>query len=266
MRILVLSDIHLEFGSFELPDDIGEFDVAVLAGDIDCPIASSLAWIEHQMRGPLGARPVIFVPGNHEFYGSEILSSLAGARIQAEKAGINLLAPGVSIIDGVRFVGATLWTDYRLLGDPRSARQAAQNRMNDHRRIKIAEGGRRIPFRPIHALSMHRQDLAYITGVLGRQFAGPTVVVTHHAPHPKSVQQQFQGDPLAPAFASDLGDVIDRFRPELWIHGHDHGSHDYLVGTTRIVSNQAGYPERGGLRENRKFDPKFIVFLAEAVR
>ncbi|WP_454658969.1 metallophosphoesterase [Bosea beijingensis] len=242
MRTLVLSDIHLEFGPFELPDDIGEFDVAVFAGDVDRPIGSAMAWLERQRRGRLQLRPVVFVPGNHEFYGTEILLSLAEASGLAKAPGIHLLAPGTCVIDGTRFIGATLWTDYRLLGDPRSARQAAQDRMNDHRRIKIAEGGRRIPFRPIHALSMHHQDLAYITNALGRPFSGPTVVVTHHAPHRNSVQPQYQGDRLSPAFASDLGEFIDRFRPELWIHGHDHGSQDYLVGTPRIVSNQAGYP------------------------
>lgn len=259
MRILVLSDIHLEFGPFELPDDIGEFDVAVFAGDVDRPIGSAIAWLERQRRCRLKQRPIVFVPGNHEFYGSEILSSRAEATIQAEGAGIHLLAPGITVVDGVRFVGATLWTDYRLLGDPRSARQAAQDRMNDHRRIKIAEGRRRIPFRPIHSLSMHRQDLSYIKDVLGKPFVGPTVVVTHHAPHPQSVRSQYQGDPLSPAFASDLGEVIYRYRPELWIHGHDHGSHDYWVGQTRIVSNQAGYPTPDGRRENPSFDPRLII-------
>lgn len=119
-------------------------------------------------------------------------------------------------------------------------------------------------FRPVHALSMHRQDLAYITNALGKPFGGPTLVVTHHAPHPKSVQPQYQGDPLSPAFASDLGAAIERYRPELWIHGHDHGSHDYRVGETRIDSNQAGYPALAGARENRKFDPKLIVSVHES--
>ncbi len=231
MRLLVLSDIHREFGPFELPHDIGEFDVAVFAGDIDRPIASSIDWIDLQRRGPLRERPVVFVPGNHEFYGTEIISSLEDARSRAKTAGIHLLAPGMTVIAGTRFVGATLWTDYKLLGDPRLACHAAQDGMNDHRRIKITEGRRRMPFRPAHALSMHRRDLAHITGVLGKPFAGPTVVVTHHAPHPKSVQPRYRGDPLSPAFASDLGEIIERFRPELWIHGHDHGSHNYLVGT-----------------------------------
>lgn len=259
MRLLVLSDIHREFGPFELPHDIGEFDVAVFAGDIDRPIASSIDWIDLQRRGPLIERPVVFVPGNHEFYGTEIISSLEDARSRAKTAGIHLLAPGMTVIAGTRFVGATLWTDYKLLGDPRLACHAAQDGMNDHRRIKITEGRRRMPFRPAHALSMHRRDLAHITGVLGKPFAGPTVVVTHHAPHPKSVQPRYRGDPLSPAFASDLGEIIERFRPELWIHGHDHGSHNYLVGTTQIVSNQAGYPQGGGKRENPLFNPCLTV-------
>ena len=266
MRILEMSDIHLEFGPFSLPDDITDFDVAVFAGDISRPISSAIEWIDIQRRSALKGRPAIFVPGNHEFYGTEIGAALREGKALAQTAGIHLLAPGAVIIGGARFVGGTLWTDYNLLGDARSARRAALSGMNDHRRITVVEAGRRMPFRPVHALSLHRQDLAFITQTLEEPFDGPTVVATHHAPHSKSVQPQYEGDPLSPAFASDLCNVIERYQPALWIHGHDHGSHDYRVGLTRVVSNQAGYPKGEGARENPRFDPRLVLDLVTSSR
>ena len=74
-----------------------------------------------------------------------------------------------------------------------------------------------------------------------------------------SIQARHEGSQLTPAFVSDLAHVIEEFQPELWIHGHDHGSHDYRIGRTRIFANQAGYPNLHGDRENRGFDPKCVI-------
>ena len=100
--------------------------------------------------------------------------------------------------------------------------------------------------------------LAYLLKQLECHHDGPTVVVTHHAPHLGSVQPRHQSDSLSPAFASNLSWLIVGTSPELWIHGHDHGSHDYLVGRTRVFANQAGYP-RNGLRENTGFRPDCVI-------
>lgn len=264
MRLLVLSDIHLEFGPFALPEDLEEFDAAVFAGDIGRPIAAAILWIERQLRGPLKNRPVIFVPGNHEFYYDEIHSALRAGHALAEQCGIHMLAPGCIVIGGVRFVGATLWTDFNLFGKARAARLAARHGMNDHLLIHADDNGRRAVFSPEHAAATHRRELAFIIEHLSEPFGGSTVVVSHHAPHPGSVQPIYRGDPLAPSFCSDLSPVIERFQPTLWIHGHDHGSHDYRVGRTRILSNQAGYPKRSGARENQSFDPRLIVEVANS--
>jgi 3',5'-cyclic AMP phosphodiesterase CpdA len=263
VRLLVLSDIHLEFGPFLLPEDLDEFDVAVFAGDIGRPITGALHWIEQQRRGPLKGRPVIFVPGNHEFYRDEIGAALRTGRDMAEKFGIHMLAPGSIALGGVRFVGATLWIDYNLFGNPIGARRVAQRGMNDHRLIEIAENSKRRLFRPQDAEAIHRMELAFIRKELAEPFSGATVVVTHHAPHPGSVQPRYRGDPLTPAFVSDLSGTIEMFQPELWVHGHNHSSHDYRIGRTRIFSNQAGYPQSGGARENVTFDPRLIIEVAE---
>ncbi|MCZ8036490.1 MAG: metallophosphoesterase [Novosphingobium sp.] len=259
MRVWIASDLHLEFDHFDLPNDL-RFDVAVFAGDIWRPIANSIRWLTVQRDGPLQGKPIILVPGNHEVYGHELWSSRAEGRRLADEAGIHLLDPGTVTIGGVRFVGSTLWTDYNLYGRSVASRRVAARAMNDHRRIKIFAAGKIRDFTPDDALALHLTDRAFIETQLAQPFAGRTVVITHHAPHPGSIPPQYRGDPLTPAFTSDLSSLITRYRPDIWIHGHDHYQHDYVVGSTRIVANPAGYPRVNG-RENKFFDPYFTILV-----
>lgn len=260
MRLLVNSDLHLEFGPLQLPEPMPEFDVAVFAGDVHKPITAALEWLVRQREaGPLRDREIVYVAGNHEFYKTEMKGALAEASEIADKEGIHLLHRRTVVIGQVRFIGCTLWTDYRLLGTPRQSMVYAEEGLNDHRLIRYQEGGRYGRFMPSHALAEHRLDLAFIRKELAKPHAGSTVVVTHHAPHPQSVQKRHLGDALSPAFVSDLSAVIEEFQPELWIHGHDHGSHDYRVGRTRVLANQAGYPTEFGTRENSLFDAGCVV-------
>lgn len=257
MRIFIASDIHLEFESFDLSENL-QFDVAVFAGDIWKPMSSAIRWLAVQRKGPLQGKPVIFVPGNHEFYGSELISNRKEGRELADQAGIHLLDPGTVTIDGVRFVGATLWTNFDLYGRSIASRRVAARGMNDYRRIKIDKNGKIRHLTPDDVLALHRHDRAFIEANLAQPFNGRTVVVTHMAPHPDSIPPEFRGDPLAPAFASNLAGMIKTYRPDVWIHGHDHRQHDYVVGDTRIVANPAGYPLTNG-RENKLFQPSFVI-------
>lgn len=260
MRLLVVSDVHLELGPFEFPSPMPDFDVAVFAGDMGKPISSAIAWMATQRSGALRGARVIYVAGNHEFYGFELKRSLAEGRAAASAAEIDFLSRSSVVIDGVRFIGCVLWTDYRLYGTPKPSMVHAGQNLNDHRLIRYQEAsGHYSRFMPWHAAAEHRLDLAFIKKELAEPFNGPTVVVTHHAPHPKSVQSRHVGSSLTPAFVSDLGHVIEEFQPDLWIHGHDHGLHDYRIGKTRILANQAGYPNFHGDRENRGFDPSCVV-------
>ena len=112
-----------------------------------------------------------------------------------------------------------------------------------------------------HWLARHLADRDYIETVLSVPFDGPTVAVTHHAPHPGSIAARFADDALTPCFVSDLTSVIERHAPNLWIHGHTHDCFDYHVGETRIVCNPKGYgPSRPGRRlENGAFDVGRVV-------
>lgn len=263
MRLLIISDLHLEFGPFAFPADLPEFDVAVFGGDVHQPVTAAVQWLAHERdAGTLQGRAVVYVPGNHEFYGQEMKSALAKGELAAEEAGIHLLSRRSVVIDGARFIGATLWTNYRLLGTPKPSMVHAGHELNDHRLIRYREKPNHVArFMPWHAAAEHRLDRDFIRETLAVPHAGPTIVVTHHAPHPGSVQPRHQGSALSPAFASDLSELINEHQPELWIHGHDHGSHDYHVGQTRVFANQAGYPN-AGKRENPGFRPDCVIALS----
>ena len=135
-RILVLSDLHTEFVSqfWDLPEELPDFDVCVLAGDI---AGSPEKGVDFAARAPaLIGRPIIYVPGNHEFYGGEIENRLRVGKEAAAGTNVRLLDRDVAIIDGVRFVGAILWTDYALQGNAPWSMAMAARGLNDHVRIE----------------------------------------------------------------------------------------------------------------------------------
>lgn len=253
MRLWVISDLHLEFGvPFVRPASL-EADVLVCAGDLLTKgVAPSIEWLANNIGASL---PIIFVAGNHEFYGGSVQEGFRDARELAGRyPNIHLLENNAVDIDDVRFIGGTLWTDFRILGgDPQLAMTAAQSGMNDYRKIKFAK----IPyrkFRPIHAYRKYMETRAFIASELGKARGRKTVVVTHHAPSIRSIPTEFRADPLSACYATDLESLIIEKRPDLWVHGHVHNTNDYIIGESRVVSNPRGYPVEG-----TTFDPAFTV-------
>lgn len=195
MRLLILSDLHLEHGPFEFPTDLPAFDVAVFAGDIHQPITAAIEWLARERdSGALDGRPVVYVAGNHEFYRGLIQIRLEEGERAATAAGIHLLHRRSVEIDGVRFLGCTLWTDYKLYNTPKPSMIHAGHELNDHRLIRYREDTGHISrFMPWHAGKEHRLDLSFLRDELAQPHSGPTVVVTHHAPHPNSIQPRHRG-------------------------------------------------------------------------
>lgn len=246
MRIHILSDIHLEFAAFE-PAQV-EADVVVLAGDIHTGI-NGIKWILQSMPN----RPVIYVLGNHEFYGQKLQKLLAEVREMSSGTNVHVLEDDRIEIGNVVFLGATLWTDFRLNGDPVVAELIAQTGMNDFRRIRTLPAYRR--FRPRDARALHAGSLSWLRSELGSLRGRNTVVVTHHAPSPKSIPSKFHNDALNPAFASNLEPFIEDCGAELWIHGHIHHHADYTIGGTRVIANPRGYPSE----THTGFNPALVV-------
>jgi Icc-related predicted phosphoesterase len=158
------------------------------------------------------------------------------------------------MLGGTTFLGATLWTDFALRGDPEAGMRLAGEKMNDYRKIRT--GNYRLKLRPLDTLRRHQESRAFITHELAAHLGERCVVVTHHSPLPDP-----NGDALSVAFTSDLTSLILDGAPCLWVFGHTHESVDTTVGSTRVVSNAKGYGpwSRGERRENPHFDPNFTV-------
>jgi len=248
MRIQVLSDLHNEFAMPAVAD--AGADVIVLAGDIDLG-TRGYDWA----RGTFPGRPVVYVAGNHEYYRHAmpaLTRRLAGMK---DSGSIHFLECGEAAIMGVRFLGCTLWSDFGIGGDASSGMEIARARMNDYAKIRLSPRYRRL--RPTDTVLRFKDSVRWLDAALAHD-AERTVVVTHHAPSARSLDPAFAADPVNGAFASDLEDLIARRRPALWIHGHTHFCVDYMLGGTRVVSNQRGYahmPVSG-------FDPARVVELA----
>ena len=259
MHIWIFSDLHIEQSRWDIPDPAPDYDVLIAAGDIHDPLSAGVRWLAERA----GGRPVIYVPGNHEWYAHRqpftVSDEAKRGRALADSLGIHLLQDREIVIEGVRFLGSTLWTDYAIYGNPAAAMRHAQNGMNDHRVIFPSEVGK--PLTPEEALSWHKQSLFWLGEALRVPFDGRTVVVTHHLPHPKSIHPRFARDPLNPAFCSDLSGLVENSGAALWVHGHTHESCDYRAGETRVVCNPKGYGpvQAGGRFENAAFDAGFVV-------
>jgi Icc-related predicted phosphoesterase len=240
MRIRILSDLHEEYaaklGALEFePIDA---DVTILAGDI----ASGVRAIEVARRPAFAHTQVIVVPGNHEYYDGQIDQVLLQMRAAAAlSTNVHLLDQDSITLDGVRFLGATLWTDYALHGIDQidAAINAAAPRMVDYRLIRAASGEL---FSASDSIALHQQARRWLATQLREPVTQKTVVITHHAPHPLSVHPRFAGNAVNPAFVSDLTELMGT--PQLWVHGHAHNGFDYQVASTRVVANPAGYRKR----------------------
>lgn len=256
MKLHILSDLHLEFDRDQPWQPVRDldFDVLVLAGDI-CVHTHGLDWAIRNYPD----KPVIYVIGNHEYYGAElhglhreIMARAASAR--SEGFDVHVLDNEAIEIGGERFLGSTLWTDYQLFGrgsEMGFAMNEARRYMNDHTVIRCAP----LPhFTPAQALDLHILARSWLTHELNKPFAGKTVVVTHHLPSRRSVAPRFAHQVLSAAFASDLDRLVEQ--ADLWIHGHTHDNFDYRLGKCRVVCNPRGYPG-----ENHAFRADWVVVV-----
>ncbi len=254
MKIHILSDLHNEFSQFKPPQT--DADVVVLAGDIDGGI-EGVRWAKQTF-----LKPVVYVAGNHEFYRGEMRGDIQHLRDFTNNSHVHFLERNVAELCGVRFIGTTLWTDFKLDSYGKKgmnrAMENAQLHMNDFSLIQLDKKR----FQPRDAVEIFRQSSQFIADALAVPFAGKTVVVTHHGPSPKSVHPRYASNPLNAAFCSDLEYLMQRDKaPALWIHGHTHDSFDYQVGTTRVVANPRGYTRRftPNEQENHLFNPGLII-------
>ena len=227
----------------------------ILAGDIHRP-REALQWATALQR------PAIYVPGNHEYYGSSLPATNRLLHELSRDSLVTVLDCEEKSIGDVRILGATLWTDFRIAGEGALREQAMDDAVRfsrDFSRIAVDEDQNEI-FTPSHCAARFERHASWLGARLAERFDGVTVVVTHFAPSRGSIAPRFAGSPLNACFIADLEALVARSGAALWIHGHTHDSFDYRIGDTRVLANPRGYV-LDGTAENAGFDPALTVQL-----
>ena len=271
MKIAVTSDVHLEFGPLTLSNDDGA-DVLILGGDV-CVAADlrepdpyNIMNTRHSERlaelldsASKNFKHVILIMGNHEHYHGDYARSADIIRKFTKPwTNVYFLDKEVQDIEGVRFFGGTLWTDFDLGNGPgdEMAMRTIGGMMNDYRGVKNssrqvsfkdADGKfheRTAAFCPEDGYEDHLQFMSKLQAVLDDTPAGMKVVVVgHHAPSKASTHPRYRHETLMnTAYSSDLTKfMLDNSNIKLWTHGHTHEDFDYMVGSTRVFCNPRGY-------------------------
>lgn len=283
LRLWIMSDLRVDLEpNFALPDPLPDFDALLVAGGL-CPgLESSLRWLSVALAGRQGRRPVIFVPGNVEFWSDvPLVEALARGRSLAAHLGIHLLSDDAVRIGpddgpGLHVVGATLWTDWSIDGrfGGRLARVAARCSWPDGWRITLR---RDRPWSPLDSLGVHARSRAYVedvlTGVAHQALGCPAppsalvqgvmpgdraVVLTCHGPSRHSLPDDWPGwhldDWLPASLVSGLEEIMQSWgAPPLWVHGNVPRSIRYWLGRTQVIANPGS--------EGAGFDPRLVVSL-----
>lgn len=257
MLAWVMSDLHLESThNWDLPAPHlrPAFDVMIVAGDLITRMERGVKWLCDRVED----KPVIYVQGNHESYGTDWKITVEKARALAFGTNIHVLQDEILIIGDVTFVGGTLWTDFNLFGDPRLAMVHAAEVMNDYRKIRKHDYLYRL--RPEDTLKANRATRGLIaTAVVARQ-TKRLCVITHHGPAPETAKVGTWHDLITAAYVNgeytNLMSGIDT-----WIYGHTHETRDFLIDRTRVATNAKGYGPWPYDRswENQNFDPAFTI-------
>lgn len=236
MKLLIFSDLHLEFKNpFKCPaEDKG--DVLILAGDI--VTFKNLDPLEDFLKD-WNNKPILFVAGNHEYYTNDSMAKGEQKLVEFitnRKPNMTWLNNTAVTLGDVEVFGGTMWTDFNK-SNPIDM-MIASTSMSDYRIIRNNSFGK---LRPEDTVELHQEYKDKLEEWLQQNASRKRVVISHHAPtvNPKT---KFGSSKLAPAFNSlDMVKVIEHYQPELWVFGHTHEADDHLIGKTRIVSNPYGY-------------------------
>jgi len=245
-----MSDLHLETQDYRWP--LPDGDVLIIAGDLcharcltagpDDPPALKQRDRVLRLADAVRARfaHVLLILGNHDHYESTF-SETAGL-LRAGLPGFTVLDDETVEIDGVRFFGGTLWTDFA----GRTGLDAVRRRCGEFFFVKVrAPDGSTRRFRPEDALAAHDATRAALSRSLAFASGKATVVITHHAPSRQGLNPHHSGNGLDAAYASDLdGWIAGLANVPVWVHGHTHTRRLYRIGATQLRTDARGFDGR----------------------
>lgn len=265
MKIQLLSDLHLERNIDFVPQPAPNADVLVLAGDIGSYQRGSRLTARGDADFGLGRfagwpTPVLYVPGNHEYDGLDVDATHARLRATCARLGIIWLERESLVLQGVRWIGTTLWSDFDALAATQPtpetrlvAREKAFRAANHYLRHAAAQrDGAPWLAQDVRALALPCQR--WLRTALAAPHDGPTVVVTHFAPSLRSHDPRYGLTPGTAGFCNALDDLLAQ--ADVWLHGHLHCAVDWRAGRCRVVANPLGYADKG---EQAAFDPLFTI-------
>lgn len=235
MKIQILSDLHLEMGVNPILKNFKPVgDVLVLAGDI-CGAKSRRILDETFNKIKI---PVLYIMGNHEYYGGHIDNTLElsrewfnpDARTLLPWSNIRLLEDNYYDYNGVRFIGCTYWCDVATLEEYEVKRCIAD--------FKVIEGCTIDLLRQRHKRS---KDYIKLYSEQARALGLRVVVITHFPPSWQAREERFKSSGLGSYFYNDDEDFVKLVEPDLWIYGHTHGNLRFKVGNVPVECNQMGY-------------------------
>ncbi|MGJ0493093.1 metallophosphoesterase [Methylobacter sp.] len=227
MKINYFSDVHLECGALEAPAN--DADIIVASGDIGIR-TQGLEWLKSLNK------PVIYVAGNHEFYGQDYQETLQTLREQCRRTNVQFLENSEFLFQDVRFLGCTMWADLFVEGEEKA--DALGRTLNDFKKITLT--GK--PFDSTDFTQLHQISKEWLERELALPFPGKTVVVTHHAPSQWSWDDPLNDlKKLAYCNNFDLKPLMYEYEIDAWFHGHVHSPSDYRIAGARILCNPRGY-------------------------
>ena len=270
MKIQLLSDLHLEVHPHFHPRPAPEAQLLVLAGDIGSYQAGSLLAGDDFGLERFSPRlgwpvPVLYVPGNHEYDNLDFDAAHERLRATCERLGITWLEREVLQVQGVRFVGTTLWADFDALAtdadrlDGSNARvlkkrEKAFRAANYYiRKMGMTRGGEALLAEGWRELGLECEQ--WLRRALAVPFDGTTVAVTHFAPSLRSADPRYGVTPGTAGFCNSLDELLPL--AQFWLHGHLHCQQDYAAGGCHVMANTLGYAARGeqeGFREQLVID------------
>lgn len=245
MKLHILSDLHLEFEDFSLCEK--DYDILILAGDIHVG-EKAVNWIKANVKD----KPVLYVPGNHEYYNHAYPKLLDKLEKSVQDSSIHILENKHIKIGDLNFLGCTLWTDFEILEDPKIAGYQCEQILNDFRKIRVSPEYSK--FKARNAAFIHYRSRKWLEKTLQNLKNEKTVIISHHAPSIQSTEERYRKEILTSAYLSDLEGLIREYKVNLWIHGHIHKRSDYNIEDCKVICNPRGYPDERVIG----FDPELM--------
>lgn len=248
--IRYVSDIHLDWDETWLPPRMeGDEDtLLIIAGDLwkdskhltkqiaewDC------SWMEKVAKE---FKYVLYVHGNHDYWNARLDTLFEKNKELAQNLdNVYVLENSAMTLDGIRFVGGTLWTDYG--NRSQISMMEAVQYMNDYRLTRI--GGDYHKMKPTDCLKIFdaTKNTIFKEAKECKEANIPCIVVTHMTPSCQSVHEKYRNPSDAIAntwYYSELSNYIVDSGIKYWFCGHVHHAHEYSIGETVIKCNPKGY-------------------------